>query len=140
GDEAAVRAEPAARPPPPRRQAHARLRLHPLPQGRQGAEGAVGGLGGTSLVPLGARCPSRGGVLGRADSAAIDAPCVLASERASPPVRRRLSRWPLLGRSRGGLALSHGECLEVLVQLLDAPLLARPRGGGADAIPAACPP
>src|SRR5437588_4754623 len=41
GDEAAVRAEPPARPRPPRRQGPARLRLHPLPQGWQGAEGSL---------------------------------------------------------------------------------------------------
>src|SRR5438034_10384728 len=45
GDEAAVRAEPPARPRPPRRQSAARLRLHPLPQGRQGAEGSVASCG-----------------------------------------------------------------------------------------------
>ncbi len=40
-DEAPLRPEPAARPHPPQGLADARLRLHPLPEGRQGAEGGL---------------------------------------------------------------------------------------------------
>ncbi len=39
--QAALRAEPPARPRPPRRQGAAGVRLHALPQGRQGSEGAL---------------------------------------------------------------------------------------------------
>src|SRR5436190_11920787 len=41
GDEAPVQPEPPARPRAARRQGEARVRLHPLPQGRQGAEGRL---------------------------------------------------------------------------------------------------